>query len=303
MVNAVSRAKTAFQFFQSECIGDVKRDLGASATMGVAMTELSSRWKKMNSVEREPWTLKAEKDYVRFEKESAQADIRAAAEQRERRNNLVAQKGETINMRGARARVAQKRAAKENNEKQRRLSREAEMDPEELEERRRIKAQKKAHALERKRKRELEEEILKERHKKLDREASKKANKRLDYLLKQSSIFAKLKTGTSSHEEAQQGSKKDKYTPHHRDVNAKKAKDTKNEGEDEDSSEETEHVFLSKQPACIKFGTLKKYQLEGLNWMIHLAEKGLNGILADEMGLGKTVSTLLHVSEVFGDII
>jgi hypothetical protein len=26
---------------------------------------------------------------------------------------------------------------------------------------------------------------------------------------------------------------------------------------------------------------MKAYQLEGLNWMIHLAEKGLNGILAD----------------------
>ncbi|EED93751.1 predicted protein, partial [Thalassiosira pseudonana CCMP1335] len=52
------------------------------------------------------------------------------------------------------------------------------------------------------------------------------------------------------------------------------------------------HVFLTKQPNCIKFGTLKPYQLEGLNWMIHLAEKGLNGILADEMGLGKTLQSI-----------
>ncbi|OEU07162.1 SNF2_N-domain-containing protein, partial [Fragilariopsis cylindrus CCMP1102] len=37
---------------------------------------------------------------------------------------------------------------------------------------------------------------------------------------------------------------------------------------------------------------LKPYQLESLNWMIHLAEKGLNGILADEMGLGKTLQSI-----------
>ena len=36
--------------------------------------------------------------------------------------------------------------------------------------------------------------------------------------------------------------------------------------------------------SCAKFGTLKPNQLEDLNWMIHLAEKGLNGILTDEMG-------------------
>jgi SWI/SNF-related matrix-associated actin-dependent regulator of chromatin subfamily A member 5 len=42
-------------------------------------------------------------------------------------------------------------------------------------------------------------------------------------------------------------------------------------------------VYLTKQPSTIKFGQLKPYQLEALNWMIHLTEKGLNGILADEM--------------------
>ena len=50
---------------------------------------------------------------------------------------------------------------------------------------------------------------------------------------------------------------------------------------EEDESEEEQHVFLTQQPSCIKHGTLKAYQLEGLNWMVHLAEKGLNGILAD----------------------
>lgn len=30
-------------------------------------------------------------------------------------------------------------------------------------------------------------------------------------------------------------------------------------------------------------GTLREYQIQGLNWMISLFENGINGILADEM--------------------
>ena len=37
---------------------------------------------------------------------------------------------------------------------------------------------------------------------------------------------------------------------------------------------------------------MRDYQIEGLNWLIHLHDTGLNGILADEMGLGKTLQTI-----------
>lgn len=39
-------------------------------------------------------------------------------------------------------------------------------------------------------------------------------------------------------------------------------------------------------------GTLKEYQLQGIQWMVSLYNNRLNGILADEMGLGKTIQTL-----------
>lgn len=84
------------------------------------------------------------------------------------------------------------------------------------------------------------------------------------------------------------------------------------EEEDDDSGDDTSTPISSKtqtsalvrQPSCIVggqmrcplFGTmvslgvntcyLRPYQLEGLNWMAHLTEHGINGILADEMGLG-----------------
>ena len=37
---------------------------------------------------------------------------------------------------------------------------------------------------------------------------------------------------------------------------------------------------------------LREYQHVGLNWLVSLHERRLNGILADEMGLGKTVQTI-----------
>jgi DNA helicase INO80 len=42
------------------------------------------------------------------------------------------------------------------------------------------------------------------------------------------------------------------------------------------------------QPSGFR-GSLKGYQLKGVQWLSSLYDQGLNGILADEMGLGKTV--------------
>ncbi len=39
-------------------------------------------------------------------------------------------------------------------------------------------------------------------------------------------------------------------------------------------------------------GTLREYQHVGLDWLVTLHERNLNGILADEMGLGKTIQTI-----------
>ncbi|KAG6895585.1 hypothetical protein C0992_000500 [Termitomyces sp. T32_za158] len=49
---------------------------------------------------------------------------------------------------------------------------------------------------------------------------------------------------------------------------------------------------VTKQPSLLVGGTLKEYQLKGLQWMVSLYNNRLNGILADEMGLGKTIQTI-----------
>jgi ATP-dependent helicase STH1/SNF2 len=53
---------------------------------------------------------------------------------------------------------------------------------------------------------------------------------------------------------------------------------------------------VTEQPKILVGGTLKEYQVKGLQWMISLYNNNLNGILADEMGLGKTIQTISLVT-------
>eukprot|EP00946_MAST-07B_sp_MAST-7B-sp1_P002635 g2635.t1 len=43
---------------------------------------------------------------------------------------------------------------------------------------------------------------------------------------------------------------------------------------------------------------LREYQKEGVNWLVSMCNRKLNGILADEMGLGKTVQTISMLSHI-----
>ncbi|XP_025837406.1 chromatin-remodeling ATPase INO80 [Agrilus planipennis] len=55
------------------------------------------------------------------------------------------------------------------------------------------------------------------------------------------------------------------------------------------------------QPLLFR-GSLKGYQLRGMNWLANLYDQGISGILADEMGLGKTVQSiafLCHIAEKY----
>ncbi|KAF2101696.1 SWI/SNF chromatin remodeling complex component [Rhizodiscina lignyota] len=53
-----------------------------------------------------------------------------------------------------------------------------------------------------------------------------------------------------------------------------------------------QNLRSARQPELVTGGTMRQYQLEGLEWLTSLYENGLNGILADEMGLGKTIQTI-----------
>ncbi|CAF4832624.1 unnamed protein product, partial [Rotaria magnacalcarata] len=51
-----------------------------------------------------------------------------------------------------------------------------------------------------------------------------------------------------------------------------------------------------KQSALLVGGSLKPYQIQGLEWLVSLYNNNLNGILADEMGLGKTIQTIALIT-------
>jgi chromodomain-helicase-DNA-binding protein 1 len=61
-----------------------------------------------------------------------------------------------------------------------------------------------------------------------------------------------------------------------------------------ESNVQTRRKFkpLEEQPDYIKYGQLRSFQLQGLNFLAHNWCRGQNVILADEMGLGKTVQTV-----------
>ena len=256
-------------------------------------------------------------DRERFERESEEADKERLAVQEARRKALTVQDGEELVSRGARAKLDQEREEKERRREERRLAREADMDDEERAERDRKIEEKRKETEARQKKRAAQDEALAKQHKKLDKEEAKKTANRLEYLFKQSPIFAKLKMGEGSMEDEMTKEETDAAKTSERSSgrgarNKNKSAAAASAGakphhiHDKDSAEEDEeveeeedqHVFLTKQPSIIKFGQLKPYQLESLNWMIHLAEKGLNGILADEVSYTKSSVHSLSIVSV-----
>lgn len=239
--------------------------------VSLTFLQLAARWRNLSEEEKKPYIDQEEADRQRFIRESAEADAKAIAIQEARRLALSMQDGEDHTSRGARRRVEQMREQKQQKQREPTWSAEA------LERR----AQQQAETAARREERAKQEEELKKKHRKLDKEEAKKASQRLEYLLAQSSIFSKLQDGGKSKavEKSKDAGKSRQRGAHH--IHDKDSRASDEEEDEDDEASEENHVFLSQQPSCIKFGQLKPYQLESLNWMIHLSEKGLNGILAD----------------------
>jgi SWI/SNF-related matrix-associated actin-dependent regulator of chromatin subfamily A member 5 len=229
--------------------------------------QLAARWRNLTPDEKQVYLRLEAADRKRFAQEAAAADEQALAIQEARRAALQVQDGEGHASRGARKKVDEMRA-KAALHKPKVLSAAAQ-------ERR---AQQAAETAQRRAEKQAQEDAMQKQHTKLDKEQAKKASQRLEFLLKESSIFAKLQGGDGKTHGETAAQEAEEGKPHHLHQNGEEV-----QGDDEEDEEEggEEPIFLSQQPSCIKFGTLKPYQLESLNWMIHLAGKGLNGILAD----------------------
>ena len=120
---------------------------------------------------------------------------------------------------------------------------------------------------------------------------------RISHLLKQTDGFLKQLAASVKH---QQRSAVERYGGE----NAPEADASSDDDEDVDEDGEREPKVdyyevahrikerVEAQAGMLVGGTLKEYQVKGLQWMISLYNNNLNGILADEMGLGKTIQTI-----------
>lgn len=253
------KKKNAYQYFQSE-MSQILKDDKSDASF---QEKVVLRWKQMNDTEKEKYNQLALKDKERYEAECRERDEIVYLEREKKRmeNNTVLDKS---------SRSARRSKHKGEYEKLRKATR-------------RVAENRKKKVVEKSAKRILESSEKKRlksnkkvetQRQKIDLENNKQmaADARLEYLLSQSDIFEHFGAGIQSKGERKRLSERE---------------------EDESMMHEVhDTVRLMKQPSNIVFGTMRQYQIEGLNWIINLSNKGINGILADEMGLGKTLQTI-----------
>eukprot|EP00936_MAST-01D_sp_MAST-1D-sp1_P000161 g161.t1 len=131
-----------------------------------------------------------------------------------------------------------------------------------------------------------------------------RSQNRLEYLMKQTDVFTHFMTGGEAigSKRGRKG-KKGSSSPAGRRGGGRMTEDQEDAMMMKAAQKERTFTRLEQQPSIIEFGTMRKYQLEGLNWMIRLHDSHINGVLADEMGLGKTlqsISLLAYLREFRG---
>lgn len=128
---------------------------------------------------------------------------------------------------------------------------------------------------------------------------------RISHLLNQTDNFLKQLAASVR---AQQRNQAQRYGDEHDDFEEEEEEEEIGGSSDEDTPGQKKIDYyavahrireqVTEQPSILVGGSLKEYQLKGLQWMISLYNNNLNGILADEMGLGKTIQTISLITHI-----
>jgi SWI/SNF-related matrix-associated actin-dependent regulator of chromatin subfamily A member 5 len=135
-----------------------------------------------------------------------------------------------------------------------------------------------------------------------DLSAERRLQLRLEFLARQAHTFAGGQITTHSGAAGRSSSRAKREPSRHGGRMSEGEEDAKMK---DDDGENAGLVRITEQPVLLSHarGKMRDYQLEGLNWMVNLYIKGINGVLADEMGLGKTLQTislLTFLREAYG---
>ena len=83
-------------------------------------------------------------------------------------------------------------------------------------------------------------------------------------------------------------------------VSSSNESDTSNESGVSSPIQEERQWVVPKPFLLVNHLNLREYQREGVDWLVGMHDRALNGILADEMGLGKTIQTISLLAHLAG---